>query len=89
VLPVHSGSPDNQPQAKRFYTVAEAAKLLRTCSMTVYRAIHANEIPAIKVRGRYVIPARALDALEDAALTAGAVVTAGSWPEGGARDARS
>ena len=37
---------------KRFFTVAEAAELLGLSEPTVYRAIHAGEFPAIKVRGR-------------------------------------
>ena len=73
----------------RFYTVAEAAEVLRTCDMTVYRAIQAGGFPAIKVRGRYVIPARAIDEIEDAALSSGAVVNVAGWAEGGVRDARS
>lgn len=73
----------------RFFTVAEAATVLRTCAMTVYRAIQAGEMPAIKVRGRYVIPSRVFDEMEDAALTSGAVVSAANWSEGGTRDARS
>jgi excisionase family DNA binding protein len=73
----------------RFYTVAEAAAVLRTCDMTVYRAIQAGEFPAIKVRGRYVIPARAIDEIEDAALSSGAVVNVAGWAEGGVRDARA
>jgi excisionase family DNA binding protein len=68
---VHVGQTDSP----RFYTVSEAAKLLRTCSMTVYRAIQAGEFPAIKVRGRYVVPAKAIDALEASALANGLVVT--------------
>jgi excisionase family DNA binding protein len=82
----NASRPADQP--KRFFTVAEAASVLRTCDMTVYRAIQAGELPAIKVRGRYVIPARAFDDLEDAALASGALVTAGNLQEEGVRDAR-
>jgi len=59
--------------------VAEAAAILRTCDMTVYRAIRSGEFPAIKVRGRYVIPARALDEMEDAAVKSRTVVDAADW----------
>ncbi len=54
---------------KRFFTVAEAASLLSLSESTVLRAIREGEFPAIKVRGRYVIPAKAIDAMEQAALT--------------------
>jgi excisionase family DNA binding protein len=64
----------NRPTGvRRFYTVAEAAELLRTCDMTLYRAIRAGEFPAVRIRGRYVIPAKAIDAMESDALTQGLV----------------
>lgn len=53
---------------RHFYTVTEAAQLLRLSAPTVYREIRAGRFPAIRVRGRYVIPAKALDAMEQAAL---------------------
>ena len=57
----------------RFLKVEEAAELLRLCDMTVYRAIRAGQFPAVKIRGRYVVPASAIDAMEAAALTDGLV----------------
>ncbi|MGC5309265.1 helix-turn-helix domain-containing protein [Micromonospora zamorensis] len=58
---------------QRFYTVAEAAQLLRTCDMTLYRSIRVGEFPAIRIRGRYVVPAKAIDAMEAGALANGLV----------------
>ncbi|MDV6012224.1 helix-turn-helix domain-containing protein [Haloechinothrix sp. LS1_15] len=46
-----------------FYTVAEAAELLRVNPATVYRAIREDAFPAVRIRGRYVVPAAALDRL--------------------------
>jgi excisionase family DNA binding protein len=63
----------------RFLSVAGAARLLGMSGVTLYRAIQAGEFPAIKVRGRYVIPSRALDAMEEAALSSGGVVDAAVW----------
>jgi excisionase family DNA binding protein len=63
----HVAEPDVVP-ARRFYTVTEAAQLLRLSAPTIYREIRAGRFPAIRVRGRYVIPAKALDAMEQAAL---------------------
>lgn len=63
----------------RFYTVAEVAEILRVDDGTVYRAIHASEMPAVKVRGRYVIPARALDEMEETALSACTVADPADW----------
>jgi len=46
---------------RRWYNVAEVARMFGMAPMTLYRAIHAGEFPAVKIRGRYVIPARALE----------------------------
>jgi len=53
--------------------------MLGVNQMTVYRAIRAGEFPAVKIRGRYVIPSRALDAMADFATSAGTVVDAADW----------
>jgi excisionase family DNA binding protein len=53
---------------KRFYTVPEAAELLRVSVVTLYREIRENRFPALKIRGRYVVPAKAIDELEQEAL---------------------
>ncbi len=55
-------------KTKRFFTVTEAAGLLGLSEPTLYRAIRAGEFPAIKVRGRYVVPAKAIDAMEASAM---------------------
>jgi len=64
--------PMRDARPKRFYTVPEAAELLRVSEVTLYREIRANRFPAVKIRGRYVVPAKAIDDLEQEALaTAG------------------
>lgn len=55
-------------RAERFLSVAEAAEILKVSEITIYRAISADEFPAIKIRGRYVVPAKAVDQLEADAL---------------------
>jgi excisionase family DNA binding protein len=74
-------------QGRRFQTVASVARLLDISEVTIYRAIHAGEFPAIKVRGRYVIPTSVVDAMETAALKTGAVVDAADWASAGVRPA--
>ena len=64
---------------RRFQTVAEVARLFDVSEVTIYRAIHDGEFPAIKVRGRYVIPSSAVDAMEAAAVSSGSVVDAAAW----------
>jgi excisionase family DNA binding protein len=57
----------------RFYKIRQAALLLNLSPSTLQRAIRAGEFPAIKVRGRYVVPAKAIDELESSALASGLV----------------
>jgi len=66
-------------ESPRFYSVGEVARLLGMAEMTVYRAIHAGEFPAIKFRGRYVVPAKALDDIVQVAMTTGALVDVAAW----------
>jgi excisionase family DNA binding protein len=61
---------------KRFFTVAETAELLGVSTSTLMRAVRSGEFPAIKVRGRYVVPAKAIDEMESAALASGLVDSA-------------
>jgi excisionase family DNA binding protein len=52
----------------RFFSVAQVAEILGVSEVTIYREIGAGEFPAVKIRGRYVVPAKALDQLEADAL---------------------
>lgn len=73
VLRGRSAEGASEGKQRRFYSVAETAALLGTSEMTVYRAITAGEFPAVKIRGRWIVPAKAIDEIESAAMTAGAV----------------
>ena len=64
---------------RRFYSVAEVAGLLGMSDMTIYRAIRDGEFPAVRVRGRLIIPARVIDAMADAAVDGEGVVDAADW----------
>lgn len=50
--------------------------MLKLSAMTLYRAIQAGEFPAIRVRNRIIVPARAIDEIEQAAVTSNSVVDA-------------
>ncbi|MFP5023521.1 helix-turn-helix domain-containing protein [Pseudonocardia phyllosphaerae] len=65
--------------APRFYSVAQVAEMLGMSSMTVYRAIAAGEFPAVRVRGRLIIPAKAIEAIADLAIGEHTVVDAAGW----------
>lgn len=46
-----------------FYTVREAARIMRCNPSTLYRAIREDAFPAVRVRTRYVVPSAAVDRL--------------------------
>ncbi|MCR2792072.1 helix-turn-helix domain-containing protein [Microbacterium sp. zg.Y625] len=49
----------------RFLTVAEVAELMRVSKMTVYRLVHAGELPAVRFGRSYRVPESAvIDALQ-------------------------
>lgn len=47
----------------QFYTPNELAEILKVSRMTIYRMIHAGELPAIRVGGSYRVPESAFEAL--------------------------
>lgn len=57
-----------------FYTVPEAAHVLRVTPATIYRAIREDAFPAVRIRTRYVIPASAVDRLAAEAAESGTCV---------------
>jgi excisionase family DNA binding protein len=67
------------PRPQRFLSVSEAADVFQVDPMTVYRAIRAGEFPAVKLRGRYLVPAKAIEEMIDAAVTTGSVVDVAEW----------
>jgi excisionase family DNA binding protein len=68
--------------APAFYSVSEVATILGLSSMTVYRAIADGEFPAVKIRGRLIVPAKAVEAMIEAATEHGTVVEAANWVAG-------
>jgi excisionase family DNA binding protein len=57
-----------------FYTVPEAARVLRVTPATLYRAIREDAFPAVRIRTRYVIPASAVDQFAAQAAESGGCV---------------
>ncbi|MEA5360250.1 excisionase family DNA-binding protein [Amycolatopsis sp., V23-08] len=53
----------------RFLTVGQAVKLLGVSAMTIYRAVDEGGFPAVRTRGRISIPAKAIDAMEEVAVS--------------------
>lgn len=50
-----------EPSAPRFLTVAEVAQLARVSRMTVYRMVHAGDLPAIRVGKSFRVPEAAVE----------------------------
>lgn len=65
--------------APRFYSVAEVARMLGTSPVTLYRAIREGEFPAVRIRGRLIVPAKAIEAMADLAVTEQTTVDASGW----------
>lgn len=72
------------------YTVPEAAALLSVSQEHLYRLIKSDAFPALNMQrvgdhGRYIVPARAVEAMLDAASATGSPIdTATYGPRGGA-----
>ena len=49
-------SQERQLAEVRFLTVAEVASIMRVSKMTVYRMVHAGELPAIRVGRSFRVP---------------------------------
>ena len=59
--PPRDSPPRDQTLAEmRFLTVAEVALLMRVSRMTVYRLVHSEELPAVRVGRSFRIPERAV-----------------------------
>lgn len=66
-------------EVPRFYSVEQVARMLGMSAMTVYRAISAREFPAVRVRGRLIVPAKAVDAMVEAAVADQTLVDAADF----------
>jgi predicted DNA-binding transcriptional regulator AlpA len=70
---------ENPAQTPRFYSVAQVAQIFGMAPVTVYRAIRAGQFPAVRIRGRLIVPAKAVEAMADAAAVEHTVVDAAGW----------
>ncbi len=77
-IPAAAATP-SAPEAPRFYSVAQVARMFGMSSMTLYRAISADEFPAVRIRGRLIVPAKAIEAMAEAAMADQTVVDASGW----------
>ena len=59
----------NEVDAPTLLTVSEVAEKLRVSKMTVYRMVHAGDLPSIRVGRSFRIPDEAVRAIFDALRT--------------------
>ena len=64
-------SSPSHAEGRAAYTVVEIARLLGVCETTAYRLARKGEIPALRLRGRWVVPKRRFHAWLDAQPSAG------------------
>ncbi len=55
----------------KFLTVQEVAGLMRVSKMTVYRMVHAGELPAVRFGRSYRVPANAVESYLRSAVVDG------------------
>ena len=69
--------PKDNPLAEvRFLTVAEVAAIMRVSKMTVYRLVHAGDLPAVRVGRSFRVPEQAVHDYLRHSYVEGAVDTA-------------
>lgn len=56
------------PPSPTFYDVREVAAMFKMSRMTVYRAISSGELRAVRVRGRWLVPAQVIASLVESAV---------------------
>lgn len=68
----HVSMADNGASRTTFLTVAEVAEMLRVSRMTVYRWVHAGDMPAVRFGRSFRVPQSVIDQfMEEAAQRGG------------------
>ena len=62
---------DNGASRTTFLTVAEVADMLRVSRMTVYRWVHAGDMPAVRFGRSFRVPSAAVETFMEQAELAG------------------
>ncbi|MEU8977624.1 helix-turn-helix domain-containing protein [Streptomyces sp. NPDC048309] len=60
-------------------TIAEAAEQLGVSYQTLWRAIREGEFPGIKIRGRILVPIKAIELLMESVTKSGQLVDVADW----------
>ncbi len=67
--------PDERAPRTTFLTVAEVADMLRVSRMTVYRWVHAGDMPAVRFGRSFRVPQAAVDEFLQQAQLNGGITT--------------
>ena len=59
--------------------IDEAAAMLGVSYMTLWRAIRASQFPGLQLRGRIIVPLKAVDLLLDTAVQTGELIDTVAW----------
>ena len=57
----------------------EAGAMLGVSYMTLWRAIRENQFPGLQLRGRIIVPLKAVDLLLDTAVQSGELIDTAAW----------
>ncbi|WP_262062619.1 helix-turn-helix domain-containing protein [Streptomyces sp. STR69] len=60
-------------------TIAEAAEQLGVSYQTLWRAIRDSEFPGIRIRGRILVPIKAIELLMESVAQSGQLVDTADW----------
>ncbi|MFD9465576.1 helix-turn-helix domain-containing protein [Streptomyces sp. NPDC060027] len=60
-------------------SIAKAAERLDVSYQTLWRAIHDGEFPGIRIRGRIVVPVKAIELLMESVTHSGQLVDVADW----------
>ena len=63
----------------RFLSVPATARILGVSAATLYRSIAADEFPAVRIRGRLIVPAEVVEQMRQTALRDRRTIDAVDW----------
>jgi excisionase family DNA binding protein len=73
------GEHDRGRRTANFLLVREAAEIMRMDDSTLYRHLRGGRFPAVKVGGRYLVPAAAVEQMAEEAVVSGQCVVVEQW----------
>jgi excisionase family DNA binding protein len=73
------GSRGGGPRTANFLLVREAAEIMRMDDSTLYRHLRGGRFPAVKVGGRYLVPAAAVEQMAEEAVVSGRCIVVEQW----------